>query len=39
MVQELLAELESVIENGNKLPFSWKSLIDTEEAIELIDEI
>lgn len=39
MVQELLAELESVIENGNTLPFSSKSLIDPEEAIELIDEI
>lgn len=39
MVQELLAELESVIENGNTLPFSSKSLVDPEEAIELIDEI
>ena len=36
MVQELLAELESVIENGNTLPFSSKSLIDPEEAIEII---
>lgn len=39
MIQELLAELETLIESGNTLPFSSKSLIDPEEAIDLIDEI
>ncbi|MGE4507159.1 MAG: hypothetical protein AB7D16_00850 [Eubacteriaceae bacterium] len=39
MIQELLADLETLIESGNTLPFSSKSLIDPEEAIDLIEEI
>ena len=35
----LLEELEELIENGKKVPFSEKCVIDHEEALELIKEI
>lgn len=38
-VLELIDELEKLIESGNTLPFSSKSLIAPEDALEIIDEI
>lgn len=38
-VMELIEELERMIENGNTLPFSSKSLIMPDDALEIIDEI
>ena len=38
-IMDLLEELEALIENGNTLPFSSKSLISSEDALEIIDEL
>lgn len=38
-VLELIDELEKLIESGNNLPFSSKSLIPPEDALEIIDEL
>lgn len=38
-VLDLIDELEKLIESGNNLPFSSKSLIPPEDALEIIDEI
>lgn len=38
-VLDLIDELEKLIESGNTLPFSSKSLIAPEDALDIIDEI
>ena len=38
-IMDLLSELESLIESGNTLPFSSKSLISSEDALEILDEL
>ncbi len=38
-ILDLLNELESLIETGNTLPFSSKSLISSEDALEILDEL
>lgn len=38
-IMDLIDELEKLVENGNTLPFSSKSLIIPEDALEIIDEM
>lgn len=38
-ILELLSELEQMIDSGNTIPFSTKSLVNSEDALEIIDEI